>query len=169
MEDYLKKIEAILFTTGSFLSLEEISRMCEIGSIGYVQELLEQLKKNYQEKNGSLEVIQEGDKWKLALKKEYLSVTEKLLTESEFNKPIQETLAVIAYKQPVLQSDIIKVRGNTAYDHIKLLKEQEFILSEKKGRTRVLRLTSKFYEYFDVVAEQLKSKLHHEPLQETQI
>ena len=169
MEDYLKKIEAILFTTGSFLSLEEISRMCEIGSIGYVQELLDQLKKNYQEKNGSLEVIQEGDKWKLALKKEYLSVTEKLLTESEFNKPIQETLAVIAYKQPVLQSDIIKVRGNTAYDHIKLLKEQEFILSEKKGRTRVLRLTSKFYEYFDVVAEQLKSKLHHEPLQETQI
>ena len=53
---------------------------------------------------------------------------------------------------------MIKMRGNGAYDHIKKLKELEFVISEKKGRTRLLKLTPKFFDYFDVVEDKLQQK-----------
>src|SRR3989344_1190098 len=158
MED-LKKVEAILFTTGRLLTIEEISNLSGIGSLGYLQELLTQLQKKYQQQESSLELVQEGNKWKLALKKEYLYLTEKLLSDAELDKPTQETLAIVAYKQPMFQSEVIKIRGNTAYDHIKVLKEQEFITSEKSGRTRILRLTPKFFDYFNIIEGNLKNIL----------
>ena len=81
-----------------------------------------------------------------------------MLSDTELDKPTQETLALVAYRNPILQSEIIDMRGNTAYDHIKSLRGLEFITSEKKGRTRLLKLTPKFYDYFDVVDDQLKQK-----------
>jgi len=67
---------------------------------------------------------------------------------------------MIAYKQPVEQSMIIKLRGNSAYDHIKQLKDQSFVTSEKSGRTRVLKLSKTFYSYFDVNKEEIQSKFN---------
>ena len=153
------KVEAILYTTGKFLTLEEVSRMCGLGSIGYVKELMEELKNDYSNRNSSLEIIQQGEKYKLNIKKEYLYLTESLLTDTELDRPTQETLAVIAYKNPALQSEIVKIRGNTAYDHIKILKELDFITTEPSGRTRIIKLTNKFYDYFDIVEDQLRSKM----------
>src|SRR3989344_1995080 len=100
MQDDKNKIEAVLFTTGRFLDIEE--------------------------KNSALQIIEQGSKFKLNIRKEYLYLTESLLTDSELDRPTQETLAVIAYKNPALQSEIIKIRGNGAYDHIKVLKELDF-------------------------------------------
>ena len=81
------------------------------------------------------------------------------MTDAELDRPTQETLAVIAYKNPAQQHEIIKIRGNKAYDHIGILKELDFVTSEPSGRSRLLKLTQKFYDYFDVVADQLKAKL----------
>ena len=50
------------------------------------------------------------------------------------------------------------MRGNTAYDHIKDLQQLEFVTSEKTGRTRTLKVTQKFYDYFDIVQDELKQK-----------
>ena len=151
------KVEAILFTIGKLLTLEEISKLTSIGS-NHVKGLLEGLKKEYMEKDSALEILNENDKWKLAIKKEYLYLTEKLLTDSELDRPTQETLAIVAYKNPVLQAEVIKIRGNKAYDHIKILREQNFITSDKTGRTRLLKLTPKFFDYFDVVEDKLSLK-----------
>ena len=159
MQDDNNKVEAVLFTTGRFISLEELSKMCGIASMGYLKEVLENLKKDYETKNSALEIIEQGDRWKLNIRKNYLYLTENLLTDSELDKPPQETLAVIAYKNPASQSEIIKIRGNGAYDHIKILKELDFITSDPMGRTRVLKLSNKFYDYFDVVENQLRSKM----------
>lgn len=159
MEQDRNKIEAILFTTGRFLTVEEISKMCGIGSIGYIKGILGELKDEYDKKNSALEIINDKDKWRLNIKRDYMYLTEKLLTDAELDLPTQETLAVIAYKQPSIQSVVIKTRGNKAYDHIKFLKDEGFITSEKFGRTKILKLTPKFYDYFDVMEEQLKEKL----------
>lgn len=159
MQEYKNKVEAILFTTGRFLTLEEISSFCGIASLGYLKQILGELKEEYQKKNGALEILNENNKWKLNIKKEYLYLTEKLLTTAEMDKPTQETLAVIAYKQPSIQADVVNIRGNKAYDHIKKLKEEGFITAEKFGRTRLLKVTNKFYDYFDVIEDNLKSKL----------
>jgi len=159
MEDK-KKVEAVLFTTGRFMDLEEISKACGIGSISYIKELIEQLKKEYSEKDSALTIQELDNKYKLNIKKEYSQITNKLISTKELDSPTIKTLAVIAYKQPVLQSNVIKIRGNKAYDHINILKEQGLILSEKAGRTRMLKLTSKFYDYFDIDDKLLKETLN---------
>jgi len=160
MQEHKNKIEAILFTTGKFLSLDEISKLCSIGSVGFIKQALEELKKDYEEKKNSLEIIKdEKNRWKLNIRKDYLYLTEELLTSAELDSPTQETLALIAYRQPAIQSDIVSYRGNKAYDHIGKLKEENFIVSERFGRTRILKLTQKFYDYFDVVEDNLKEKL----------
>ncbi len=158
MEDLKNRIEAVLFTTGRFLTTEDISRMTGVTRLELIIDTLKELKGDYEKRESSLEIVNDNNLWRLNIKKVYLHLTERLLSESEFDRPTQETLAVIAYKQPALQSDVIKIRGNKAYDHIKILTETNFVTSEKSGRTRILKLTSKFYEYFDVVDDSLKNK-----------
>jgi len=152
------KIEAIFFTTGRFMSLQEIADFCEISSPGKVKELVEKLKKDYEGKENSLTIFEENGKYKLSIKKQYNYLTTKLLDVTEMDKPTQETLAVIAYKQPAIQADVVKIRGNKSYDHIAVLKELNFVTSEKYGRTRLLKLTQKFFDYFDLLEDQLKEK-----------
>lgn len=159
MTEERNKIEAVLFTTGRFLNVEEISKMAGIGSIGFIKQALDELKEEYSSNGGALEVINDKDRWKLNIKKDYLHLTDKLLSDAELDLPAQETLAVIAYKQPAIQSDVIKTRGNKSYDHIKKLKEEGFLISEKFGRTKILKLTQKFYDYFDVIEDELKDRL----------
>ncbi len=160
MQDNKNKIEAILFTTGRFLTIDEISRLSSIGSIGFIKQVLEKLREDYSKRETALEIIKdEKNRWKLNIRKDYLYLTEELLSDAELDKPTQETLAIIAYRQPAIQSDVINYRGNKAYDHIRKLKEEGFVLSERFGRTKLLKLTPKFFDYFDVVEDELKEKL----------
>ncbi len=157
MEDIKQKVEAVLFTTGKFLMVNEISNLAGI-SEDLVLQSINSLTEDYKQRETSLEIIRLGDKYKLNIKKEHMSLTSSLLKSTELEKPTQETLALIAFKQPIMQSLIIKMRGNTAYDHIKNLEQLEFITTEKKGRTRLIKLTQKFYDYFDIIPDQLKEK-----------
>jgi len=156
MEDIKNRIEAILFTTGRFMDTEEIGRLTGIGSVGIIKDALKELLEDYKNRPSSLEISEENNKFKLSIKKAYVYLTAKLLNDTELDRPTQDTLAIIAYKQPVLQAEVVKIRGNNAYDHIKILKDNEFITSEKYGRTRMLKLNSKFYDYFDITGDTIK-------------
>ena len=82
------------------------------------------------------------------------------MAETELPKAVLETVAVIAWKAPVLQSEIIKIRNNKAYDHIKELVESGFIAKEKSSRSYKIKLTQKFFDYFDIDSvKKLKQKL----------
>ena len=76
-----------------------------------------------------------------------------MIGSSEFSKTEQETLAVIAYKQPIKQSVIIKIRGNKAYEHIRNFAQLNLIKAKKLGRTKELTLSEEFYDYFHVQGE----------------
>jgi len=158
VEDYKNRVEAVLFTTGRFMDLQEIAALCGIGSVGAVRDVLDSLKKDYESKGSALSVVEENGKWKLNIRKEYNYLTAKLLDTAEMDRPTQETLALIAYRNPAVQSEIVKMRGNTAYDHIKFLADNQFVTSEKHGRTRLLKLAPKFFDYFDIVEDQLRAK-----------
>ncbi|MEK6907056.1 MAG: SMC-Scp complex subunit ScpB [Nanoarchaeota archaeon] len=158
MQDIKNKVEAVLFTTGKYLSVEDISNLIGITSHDEIKTALDTLIQEYNSRNSSLEIIQQGNQYKFTIRKEHMHLTTQLLRDTELDKPTQETLALIAYKQPVLQSLIVKMRGNTAYEHVAKLSELQFIESEKSGRTRLIKTTSKFYEYFDVVDKELKEK-----------
>ena len=165
MSEDKKKIEAILFTTGRFLKLDDLSRMCGIGSIGYLKTLLNEIKEEYAKRETALDIVEDDGRWKLNIRKEYLHLTEKLLDDAELDLPTQKTLAVVAYKQPAIQCDVVSVRGNKSYDHIRKLKEEGFVTAERFGRTKLLKLSQKFYDYFDVVQDELKSKFVKEEVE----
>ncbi len=158
MQDIKKKVEALLFTTGSYMNTDEIARLCSIGSVGIVKEAIQELQKEYQEKDSAITIFKENDMFKLGIKKEFNYLTSQLLSDCELDHPTLKTLAIIAYKQPIIQAQVIKARGNGAYDHMKILKDHGFITAEKYGRTRLLKLAPKFFDYFDLVEDQLRSK-----------
>jgi len=154
-----RKIEAVLYTTGKFMEINEIAEACGIGSVGYVKEEINALIKEYGAKESALEIQEYEGRYKLNIRKEYGFLANKLLGDSEFDAPTTKTLAVIAYKSPVMQSEIINIRGNKAYEHIRQLKDDALVTSEKSGRTRILKLTTKFFEYFDVSEKEVKENL----------
>jgi len=145
----LKKVEAALFISGRFLSLQELVALTEINPL-LLRELIEKLTDKYDD-NCAIEVLQQEDKWKMDVKQEYRNMVNKLATgNAEFSKAEQETLAIIAYKQPVKQSVIVKIRGNKAYDHVSNFIEMGLVKGKKVGHTKELSLSEEFYDYFNL-------------------
>lgn len=160
MEDnYKHKIEAVLFTIGKPVPIQRIAEVIGLGSIGIAKEKIEELIQEYRERDSALEIVQDNDNFRMTIKPHLLHLVKNLMSSTELDKPTQETLAVIAWKQPMLQADLVKIRGTSTYDHIKVLTEQGFITSEKSGRTRLIKLTQKFYDYFDTNRENIQTVL----------
>jgi segregation and condensation protein B len=59
-----------------------------------------------------------------------------------------KTLSYIAYRQPVPQAQVIDVRGHHSYDHLKQLEGLGLIERERAGRTKIIRTTEFFADYF---------------------
>jgi len=149
-DDIKNQIESILFACGRKMSVDELSILLGIRVKEIVKDKLVALQKEYQGKNASLMIVDEGDEWKITTKEKYLPLVRKINPHTELSKTVMETLAVIAWKQPTRQSDVIKIRTNKAYEHIEELERMGFLVKEKYGRSYLLKLTQKFYDYFDL-------------------
>jgi segregation and condensation protein B len=142
--------EAVLFIAGRFMSLDELVMYTNINPLT-LKEILEKLEEKYKTLNSAFEITVRGENYKLDVKKEYSNFVNKLAAgKSEFTKGEQETLAIVAYKQPILQSVVVKIRGNKAYDHIKRLIELSLLKTRKTRHTLELSLSDTFYEYFNL-------------------
>jgi len=157
MTELKKKIEALLFSSGRKMDIEEISRLCK-SNPEEVKNILTGLKEEYEENKSSLMVVDEGNSWKITVREQYLPLVQNIVTQTELSKTLMGTLAVIAFKYPIKQSDLIKIRTNKAYDHLKELEEIGYITRQKYGRTKLIKLTQKFFDYFDLPPEKLKEK-----------
>lgn len=151
------KLEALLFSSGRKMDIEELSRLTH-AKPEEIQNSLTEIKKEYDEKDSSVMIVNEGNSWKLTVREQFLPLVQKIVTETELSKTVTETLAVIAFKYPIKQSDLIRIRTNKAYDHLKELEEMGYITRQKHGRTYLIKLTQKFFEYFDLQEEKLKEK-----------
>ena len=146
----LKKVEAALFISARYLSIMELVEFTDINPL-LLKELLAKLKERYLEGDSSIEIIEYQGLWKMDVKEEYHRMINKMATgNAEFTKAEQETLAVIAYKQPVKQSVIVKIRGNKAYDHIKHFIDIGLLKAKRIGHTKELNLSENFYDYFSL-------------------
>ena len=144
----LKKIEAALFLSARFLNLQELVLLTDINPL-MLRELIEKLIEKYNKEDSAIEIVVKENMWKMDVAKEYVGMVNKLATgSSEFTKAEQETLAVIAYKQPVKQSIIINIRGNKAYEHIKHFIEVGLVFAKKISHTKELKLSDDFFDYF---------------------
>ncbi len=146
--ELMKKIEAALFISGRFLTLKELVALTDVNPI-LLRKLLDDLADRYKE--SAIEIVQTSDSWKMDVGQEYVSMVNRLATgSSEFTRAEQETLAIIAYKQPLKQSVLVKIRGNKSYDHIRDFVERGLVVKKKVGHTYELSLSEEFYDYFHV-------------------
>jgi len=143
-----KVIEAALFMSPKPLTLEELKAIADVESRVETKAMLEDLIHFYNNRKSSLEIVSLPIGYQMRVKSEYEQKVQHFAQDSMFHKGIMKTLALIAYKQPILQADVIKYRNNKAYDHLKALLENGFIKKEPKGRSYVLTTTTKFIEYF---------------------
>lgn len=157
--DNLKKLEAALFISARFLNLQELVMLTDINPL-MLKELIEKLILKYNREESAIEIIVKDNMWKMDVRQEYVSMINKLATGSaEFTKSEQETLAVIAYKQPVKQSVIINIRGNKSYEHIRHFIEIGLVVSKRVGHTLELRLSDDFFEYFHLQKKEEDGKI----------
>jgi segregation and condensation protein B len=146
----LKRLEAIFFVSGRFLTMQDLVSLSDLNPV-IITDLLERLKEKYEKEDSALRIVEKQGMWKMDVKQEYSDLINRLATgSSEFSKAEQETLAIIAYKQPIKQSVIVKIRGNKAYDHIKKFVELGLLKKKKMGHTHELNLSEEFYDYFNI-------------------
>lgn len=154
MTELKNKVEALLFAVGKHIDIEEIGRITGEPDKKQVEKRLSQIQQDYNERESPIMVISEGNSWKLTVREKYLDLVKNLVAETELSKTILETLAVIAWKNPVKQSDVIRIRTNKAYDHVQELEDLGFLSREKFGRTMLLKLTDKFFNYFELTGNE---------------
>ena len=146
--DNLRKVEAALFISGKWLDMQELVMLTDLNPI-LLRQLLEKLNERYSKDSSAVQIISKENLWKMDVREEHANMVNKLATgSSEFTKAEQETLAVIALKQPVKQSVIVKIRGNKAYDHVKKFRSLDLLKAKRAGHTWELNLSVDFYNYF---------------------
>lgn len=149
-QELMKKIEAVLFLSARFMSIQELVALTGINPIT-LKDLIEKIKQKYNEDRSALVIIEKNELYKMDVKPEFGSIINKIATgSSEFTKAEQATLAIISYKQPIRQSVVVKIRGNKAYEHVKKFLDLGLIRAKKVAHTLELSLNDSFYDYFSI-------------------
>lgn len=150
-EDLEQMVEAVLFSAGRPLTVPEIER-----SVGKprseIRKAVKKLRRMYQNRKTALEISKIGRKFSLQLKSRYNKYGLEMM-DKEMSEPLLKTAALIAYYQPIKQSELKKMVGEKVYDHVDELEEKDLILVEPDGRTYSLRTSPKFQEYFGLEAK----------------
>jgi segregation and condensation protein B len=157
-------LEAALYVTGKPLDLKTLGSVVGFRSEEKVRELGRVLKEKYGSDGSALEVLELSDgRFVMQLKPQYVPDVKRLATRQLLTPGPMKTLSFIAYRQPITQSYVAKVRGNLAYSHVKQLREIGLIAEERVGRTKILRTTPNFADYFNLSHETpaLKKQLEH--------
>ena len=151
--ELITKIEAFLYLKGRPVTKKDLSEITDSDQ-ALVEIALRDLKSKYSQSESALELIENKSSISLELKQNLNEFVEDLLP-AELKTSVLRTLAVIAIKKKILQSDLILLRGSSAYDHIKELLEKKFIQRrrQKDGRSYWLSLSEKFYQTFAVSNE----------------
>jgi len=160
MGDKQKLLEAALFISPKPMMLDDIAKVLGVNSLGYVKELLEKLKHDYEKR--SIELVNTAEGWQFQVKQEFLPQVASLTPYFNMPEGCKRTLALVAYKEPVKQSDIIKIQGNKAYSYIKTLLKMNLINIQKSSRTKIITLTQEFERYFGEERENVKRALDSE-------
>lgn len=139
------KIEAALFVTGKAVTISELTEIVK-AQFDEVEEALLELIMDYSARDGALEIDDE-DGYIIQVKEDYAYIVEQLMP-IEMNENILKTLSAIAVRQPILQSDLVTMRGATVYEHINYLLKEQLITKKPKGKSFIIKTTDKFNEYF---------------------
>ena len=155
-KELLGAVEAILFAMGESVSLSKLA-----SAIGKqeaeTKELLEELKKQYQKKERGIQLIELEDSYQLCTKPElydYLIQVAKQPKKHVLTDVLLETLAIVAYRQPVTKIEIEKIRGVKTDHAVNKLVEYDLICEvgrlDAPGKPLLFGTTEEFLRRFGV-------------------
>jgi len=151
MEDSKKsRLEAALYLSEEPIDSEEIADVLDLGSMGYVDMLIDEFKDELDDEGRGLELVETPEGYELKVKNHHLEHVSHLAPHQDLNEGQLRTLSLIAYNSPLEQANLVEVRGNRAYQHVKELVNRGFVSKEKDGRTAILDITDHFLDYFDM-------------------
>ena len=144
------QIEAILYLKAQPLPIAKIAEyaLCDREA---AEDALIELMQDYAQRDGALEVVETDQGYSLQLRESFQPLVQNLVP-ADLGLGVLRTLAAIALKGPMLQSDLVDLRGSGAYDHVKDLVAQGFVHKRRQanGRSFRLQVTDQFYQYFEV-------------------
>ena len=152
-------LEGLLFIVGDDgLSLKQIMDILEVDEVA-AKKLLKDLQKEYESDNRGLRISFLADTFKLTTKKEHIDYYKKLVKDSETSTLSQaalETLAIIAYNQPITRVQIDEMRGISSSFLVKKLMAKDLIKvcgkSNLPGKPNLYKTTSDFLDYFGLAS-----------------
>ncbi|MDD4354082.1 MAG: SMC-Scp complex subunit ScpB [Candidatus Nanoarchaeia archaeon] len=155
--DLKKRIEALLFIISKGLSTEELCQKANC-SKEEVFDAINELKKEYELSDKAFTILNFNDNFRMTVHRELINGVDELVPP-DLSKSLQKTLSMIAYKQGISQGEVVRMRGNKAYDHIKALSDMGFINAAPEGKSYKLTLSEKFFEYFHISKGEQEEKM----------
>lgn len=161
------KIEAIIYIKGRPLSIDEMFTFLYEGdgasgelakdksNMVTLREAVEdgiiELMNDYAHRDSALEIVETEAGYSLQLKAEYELLLRELVP-AELGKGSLRTLAAVALKNPILQTELIDLRGSSAYQQVAELVQLGFVRKREQadGRSYWLEVTNKFHQYFEI-------------------
>lgn len=148
-------LEGLLFVVGDEgITLDNIAEIMSITK-KEAQELLKELREEYNKDNRGIRISFIGEAFKLTTKQEYKEYYQKLITTRGSNVLSQaalETLAIIAYNQPITRAEVDELRGIASINMIRKLMAKDLIKISGKsslpGKPNLYKTTSEFLDYF---------------------
>jgi segregation and condensation protein B len=155
MNKYIGILEGLLFAVGDEgLTLEQIQDILEINE-EEAKEIVNLLRNRYESDEYGIQLCFLGNSFKLATKKEHREYFQKLIETPGTNTLSQaalETLAIIAYNEPITVQEVDTIRGISSREMIRRLVAKGFVKeagkSEGVGRATLFRTTKDFLDYF---------------------
>jgi segregation and condensation protein B len=156
-------VEAALFVSENPLTLDKISKISGI-STKDLNKIIEEIKKEFDTDSHGMELALTPEGYQFQVKDKFLDKVSSLTTYSDISKGGLRTLSIVALRQPITQSEIIKIQGNKAYNYIKSLEKKGLIRTEKAGRTKLVNTTKEFERYFGKSVKEIQEKLKTTPI-----
>ena len=152
-------LEGLLFVVGDEgITLDTVTEVLNIEK-KEAQELLKELQEDYSAENHGIRISFIGDAFKLTTKKEHKEYYQKLITTRGTNtlsSAALETLAIIAYNQPITRAEIDELRGIASINMIRKLMAKDLVKISGKsnlpGKPNLYRTTSEFLDYFGLAS-----------------
>ena len=144
-------VESVLFSASKPASIKSIKEATGL-SPKKIKETLTELIEDYnvERKNDtSMEIIKAGNKYAMQVKKKYADQSI-LVAAPDIKDDILKTLSLIAFHQPVKQSNLRRMAGQKIYEHVDDLVSMKLVYSKKYGATEMLTTTKLFPEYFGI-------------------
>ncbi len=146
-------LEAVLFVSSKPLSLNVISKKLPEFKKEDILYAIRALKEEYTRKGGPIEIVEVARGYQMRTKTEYGSYLKRFVKSRKpfLTKPLIETLAIVAYRQPVSKKEIDRMRGVDSSRALRELLERKLIKvsGRKKPLSSLLfETTDRFLEYF---------------------